>query len=699
MEQLKRPSVVRFGVFEADLESGELRKGGSKIRLQQQPFKILEVLLERPGEVVTREDLRSRIWPSESFGDFDQAVNVAIAKLRSALGDSSEGSRFVETLPRRGYRFVAPVQPSPVPPAAEPAPEAPRGFAQVEERRFVRFRHLVLIGSLTVLAIAIALVLVLRPKQVALDFHRITFGKGAIRTARFTSDGQSILYGAAWDGKPSQLFWMQAASPESRSYAIPNSDLLSVSSNGEMAILLNRRAGVGLTSHGTLAVLPLAGTLPHEILDEVQDADWDPDGKNLAVVHWVGNHCRIEYPIGTVIYDATGGHWVSNVRVSPRGNYLAFLDHPLEGDDAGTVSLMDLTGHKSDLTSLWTSMGTVVWDPTGDWIWFSGSEIGGGRQEPRSIYRVTLDGALNEIFQESGDLTLHDISRDGRLLVTRDVHRYEILGDIRGQYRDFSWLDFSRGDDLSPDGNYVLMSIEGEAAPRDYEVHFRRTDGSPPVKLGNGYGSAISPDGQWVLAVAPFGIDANPAPQFLLLPTGKGESKTLTNDRITHLYGNWFPDGSHIVFEGSEPGHPIRSWIMNASGGPPTPFTPEGTSGRLISPHGDMLCATDSAGKLWLYPISGGPPVEVKGVEQGDLPVRWTQDGKGLLISRTENLPVRIYTLDLATGRRRLIRELAPRDPAGVISDISQAYATADATSFVYSYYRLDSDLYVATRK
>ena len=109
MEPLRHVSVVRFGTYEVSLQSGEVRKAGMKIRVQQQPLKLLEVLLERPGEVVTREELRSRVWPNESFGDFDQAVNIAIAKLRSALGDSAENPRYIETLPKRGYRFIADV--------------------------------------------------------------------------------------------------------------------------------------------------------------------------------------------------------------------------------------------------------------------------------------------------------------------------------------------------------------------------------------------------------------------------------------------------------------------------------------------------------------------------------------------------------------------------------------------------------------
>src|SRR5579862_5724178 len=109
MEPLRPTSVLRFGTYEVSLQSGEVRKAGLRIRVQQQPMKLLEILLERPGEVITREELRSRVWTDEGFGDFDQAVNIAIAKLRSALGDSAENPRFIETLPKRGYRFIADV--------------------------------------------------------------------------------------------------------------------------------------------------------------------------------------------------------------------------------------------------------------------------------------------------------------------------------------------------------------------------------------------------------------------------------------------------------------------------------------------------------------------------------------------------------------------------------------------------------------
>lgn len=696
-------SLVRFGSFEVNLESGELRKSGVRIRLQQQPFKVLEALLERPGQIVTREDLRTRIWPNETFGDFDQAVNVAVTKLRTVLGDSASSPRFIETLPRRGYRFIAPVQSETAEAESGPGWGRPKDERGSRPSSFGRRAAVFVAATVIVLGAVAALTLRFRPREFTWNFSRVSFGKGSIRSARFGSDGQSIFFGAAWDGKPSQVFWTQPEIAESRPYTLPDTDVLAVSRAGQLAILKNRKAGVGWISRGTLALMPPGEAGPREILDNVQDADWDQEGKNLAVVHWVGDHCRLEFPIGVVLYETLGGHWFSNVRISPRGDLIALMDHPLEGDDAGSIAVIDLNGRKRDLTSGWVSLHGLAWDLSGDSIWFSGNEVASSRQQPRAVYNVALSGKQRKLFQQTGDVTLHDISRAGRLLVTRDVMRYEVMGRFSGQTRDLSWLDFSRADDLSLDGRSLLFTVEGEAAGQNYEVFLRGTDGSAPVRLGEGYGSAISPDGKWALAVAPFGSGSNSTPQFVLLPVGMGQARAITRDPIVHLAGSWFFDGNRIAFRGSEPGHSVRTWTQDLAGGAPHPITPEGVAGTQVSPDGKYLCAVDAEGNLWIYPVEGGSPTQVKGTELGEFPVRWANDGKSLFVARSDHLPVRIYRIELASGRQTLVQQLEPRDPAGVLTGVSSVsssvFATPDGNSFVYSYFRLQSDLYVASPK
>jgi eukaryotic-like serine/threonine-protein kinase len=702
-----RHSCVQFGIYEVDLDAGELRKAGLRTKVQQQPFKVLQALLERPGEIVTREELHDRIWPSTSFGDFDQAVNVAVAKLRTALGDSADNPRFIETVPRRGYRFIAPIykEAAPVAESLRPAVVAPEQLnspvlpPEPARPSFVKRSAIVLVGGIGLIAIAAILILNLRPHQSDFAFHRVSYGKGAIRSARFGPDGHSILYGAAWSGKAMQLFWAQAQSPESRPYQLPDADILAVSPEGELAVLLNRRAGTGWISRGTLALMPIAGAVPREVLENVQDADWARDGKNLAIVHWVGKQCKLEFPIGTVIYEVTGGHWLSDVRISPRGDSLAFLEHPLEGDDAGDVAVVDLKGHKQVVTSFWLSLRGLAWDPSSDALWFSASDLEGERERPRAVYRLTLPAKLQRVASESSNLTLHDVSPQRELLLSRDVERYEILANASGQARDLSWLDFSRADDLSADGKNVLLTVEGEAAGKNYEVYLRKTDGSPPVKLGEGYGSAISPDGQWVLAVAPFGSGPDAVPQFTLLPIGKGAQKVLAHDAIARYAGSWSPDGNRIVFLGSKPGQGVRTWIQDLQGAAPQAVTPEGIVGTRISPDGKLLCAVDADGTILLYSMGQNKPVRPVGIEKGESPVGWSGSGRELFVARSDYLPVKVYKIDWTSGKRELVRELAPADPAGVLPDVSSVFTTPDGTVFVYSYFRLQSDLYVASNK
>ena len=703
MGPIKHTSV-QFGIYEVDLDEGELRKAGIRIKVQQQPFKVLQTLLEHPGELVTREQLHDRIWPGASHGDFDQAVNVAVAKLRTALGDSADNPRFIETVPRRGYRFIAPVYSEDsahgrVSPAFVNGDELRRSVLSAVRPPSGVGKRATLGIAIAIGIIAVAAILLLRPGQTAYTFRRISYDKGAVRSARFGPDGRSILYGAAWNGKPMQLFWAPVQSPESRQYPLPDADILAVSPEGELAILINRRAGVGWISRGTLATMPIAGGAAREVLENVQDADWDRGGKNLAIVHWTGKRCNLEFPIGTVIYGVTGGHWLSDVRVSPRGDSLAFLEHPLEGDDAGFVELVDLDGHKKIVSRFWFSVRGVAWDPSGDSLWFSASDAQGDHAPPRAVYRLSLSGGLQRVVSESGNLTLHDLSRERGLLLSRDVERYEILSNVSGVVRDLSWLDFSRADDLSTDGRNVLLTVEGEAAGKNYEVYLRNIDGSPPVKLGEGYGSAISPDGQSVLAIAPFGSGPDAVPQLVLLPVGKGTKKILTRDTIAHYGGAWFPDASHILFVGSKPEHPVQAWVQDLNGGAPQPITPEGITGTRLSPDGRFLCTVDEDGTIWIYPIAGDKPAPLKGAEKGELPVTWSENGRELYVARSDYLPVKIYRVDRVTGRRELLRELAPPDPAGVIPDISSVFATPNGATFVYSYFRLQSDLYLATSK
>ena len=171
-------------------------------------------------------------------------------------------------------------------------------------------------------------------------YRQLTFRRGSIRSARFAPDGQTILYSAAWQGNPVDVFTARPEAPESRSMGLSRTQLMSVSSTGEMAVLLDSKAIGTWVTMGTLARAPLAGGAPREVLENVQWADWSPDGSNFLVVRDFGGMNRLEYPIGTPLYQ-TGG-WIGHPRISPKGDLIAFADHPLQGDDSGALATVDL---------------------------------------------------------------------------------------------------------------------------------------------------------------------------------------------------------------------------------------------------------------------------------------------------------------------------------------------------------------------
>jgi DNA-binding winged helix-turn-helix (wHTH) protein/Tol biopolymer transport system component len=673
--------TVRFGAFEADLHTGEVRKSGSRVKLQDQPFKILQLLLERPGALVSREELRSRIWPDESFGDFDHAVNVAVGKLRTALGDSADNPCFIETIPRRGYRFVATLDaPPPAPPPNSPA-------APLLEHK----PSPLLLAALTVV---IAAVLVAAGVWIGHrtarsyttpEFQRLTVMRGSIFAARFAPDGHNVLYTAAWAGAPAEIYSTDTNFSGSRSVGLANSGVLAVSRFGEMAVIQPLVPRFMLTLHGTLGRVPLAGGVPRQLAEDVEWADWAPNGKDLVVVRDMSGRQRLEFPIGHVLYETTG--WISHPRISPESDQIAFLDHPTAMDDRGGVAVIDLEGHKKLLSTGWESEEGLAWSPNGDEVWFSATETG----LQRRIYAVDLSGHLRLTFRAPGGLTLQDIAADGRVLLTRDEHRAGIMGLAPGatRERDLSWLDWSLPTDLSPDGKTVLLDEEGERSGSSYTVATRDIFGSSPVALGPGMAGEFSPDGKWAAST----IDYT---QIVLLPTGAGTARRIDRGDIEQ-YGHpvhWLPDGKQILFPANQAGHEARCYVQNIDGGKPRPVTPEGVNVCLVSPDGKYLAAEHSGGDDGrLYPVAGGEPKPIPGLLGSEV-FSWSSDPKFLYVNQRQQLPIRIYRLNIETGQRQFFKEVTPIDVTG-ICDLHNVHFSADGRGYIYGYVRLLSDLYL----
>ncbi len=515
-------------------------------------------------------------------------------------------------------------------------------------------------------------------------FHEITFRTGTILSARFAPDGQTIVYGAAWDGLAPEVFSTRFDSSDSRSIGLPSSQIFSISSKGEMAISLHPSNANAFSVAGTLARVPLAGGAPREVLDGITWADWAPDGQSLAVIHPTpAGIARLEYPPGNIIY--TPNSWISHVRFSPDGASLAIIDHVVNGDD-GRVVIIDRQGNRKASSSFYTSVQGVAWSPDGREVWFSA--VPGG--SARSLYALDFSGKERLIYRAPGGLTLHDISKTGLVLMTADKSRLSISALAPGETRErsLSWFDWSLLTDISGDGKTIVFSETGEAVGSNYSVYLRKTDGSPAVRLGDGGFGFLSRDGKWVAD-----LDGSPA-KVMLLPTGVGEPKQLTDDKTDHFGIAWLPDGKSIVYSTAEPGHGPRTYVLDIESGSSRAITPEGTAGGLVSPDGKLLLAIDQKRQRWLYPIAGGDPQKCGVViDPSERIFAFFGDAKTLLV-RTRTVPVKITKLDIATGHREPFKEVAPADPSGAQS-IPSLYFSADGKSYAYSVGRILSDLYV----
>jgi eukaryotic-like serine/threonine-protein kinase len=527
-------------------------------------------------------------------------------------------------------------------------------------------------------------------------YHEITFRRGEIRSARFAPDGQTILYSAAWQGNPVETFSARQGMVESRSLGLGRAELLAISSKGEMALSLGSHPVGTWINVGTLARAPLAGGAPRPVLEDVEWADWSPDGNSLAVVRNVAGRDRLEYPVGKVLYETSGG-WISYPRVSPKGDVVAFMDHPNQGDDGGSVAIVDVSGKKTELTREWYGTQGLAWSPDGKEVWFTASELGLFHY----ITAVNLSGKQRLVTRVPGSLVMFDIWRDGRVLLARADRRREVmsLSDGATKERDLSWLDYSYPADLSADGKTLLFDEEGigggvqygDVQDLTYAVYIRNTDGTPAIRLGEGGATALSPDQKWVIIATPTSPE-----QLRLLPTGAGETQSLTNDSINHQWVRWFPDGKGFVFGGNEPGRGVRLYTQDISGGKPKPISPEGVDAQAfaISPDGLSVVGVGPDQKGYIFSPAGSDSRLVNGMEPGDIPINWSQDSRSIYLYRSGEVPAKVYRLELATGKRVVWKEIAPLDPTGV-STIGPILITPDGKTYVYGFHRTLGDLYL----
>jgi len=525
------------------------------------------------------------------------------------------------------------------------------------------------------------------------QFHRVTYRHGVVPTARFANDGKTIVYAASWDGKRFEVFSTQEGSPESRPLGIQNAVPVSISKNGEMALIMSPVMRWAETP-GTLAKAPVSGGAPRELANDVFMADWAPDGRNLAVIRGTAAVQWIEYPIGKKIFQGSGS--ILSLSVSPKGDKIAFIDNPFAQDPGGYFTIIDTDGRNKISSRRWNLIQGVAWSPDGTEAWFTAGQQGFTTQ----IYAIDLRGRERMVMPLPGAFWLSEISADGRVLLGQQVQTSSIFVHRRGspETPDLYWHDMSVIYDLSSDGQEVLFMEGGDAAysSKDWPVYVRKTDGSSPaMQIGEGYPTALSPDGNWAM-IAPRG---NPA-QLLAVPVHAGDPRPLTADRIHHLYGRWLPDGRRIVFVGSEPGHGQRYYVQDSREVNPKPISGEDIAfdrnldDIVISQDGRTLAAAIQDQSMRLLPIDGGEGRMVRG-GQGLTPVALCGDGS-LLAYRSGEMPAKIMRIDPANGRQEPWKELGPAYRAA-LWEIQPVRVASDCETYGYSAQYLPETVYVVS--
>jgi eukaryotic-like serine/threonine-protein kinase len=467
------------------------------------------------------------------------------------------------------------------------------------------------------------------------SYRRLTFRRGDVTSAKF-APGDTVVYSAEWDGAPSTLFSAQPGNREAQALALPSARVLAIAPSGEMAILL------GGEDVGTLARVPFGGGAPREVLEGVSGADWGPDGESLAVVRAVGGKFRLEYPIGTVLYETERRPHMMP-RVSADGQLVAFFDFDVEVGDYA-LCVIGANHPRQVLSRGWRAIGALNWSPDNHEVWFSGGQPGG---DP-ALYAVTLSGAQRLVSQTGGMIVMQDVARDGRVLLTTVNSRLGIhyLPPNGAPQRDLAWLDSSLMYDLSNDAQSLVFVELSSGQGRNSAIYMRKTDGSPAVQLGSGNRPSLSPDGKWVACIHHEGGSSS----LMLLPTGPGESRFPKIDDM-HFDGvEWFPDNKHILFTGNESGHATRTWMYDLETNKSTPLTPEGTRGTRVSPDGKWFITVDPH-KLLLSPVGGGDSRTVTDL-QGESVVRWSGDGRYIFLQQREPASIKISRLEVATRRK-----------------------------------------------
>jgi hypothetical protein len=565
--------------------------------------------------------------------------------------------------------------------ATAPAPSS----AQPPARRQVS-RRTFLVGAAAAGAAGAAAGRLLAPTRLAFvpAYRQLTFRQGRVASARFSGDGGTMIYSAAWEDLPTALYIARLGGGGTRPLDLPSGQLLAVSSRGQLALSLDQRIIEGFHQRGRLAVAPLEGGAPRELGLEVQDADFTPDGADLAIVRRVEGRFRLELPAGKVLLE---GGWLSRPRISPGGELVACLVHDGPDDDRGDLVLVPSAGGEvRAIATGWSSIDGLAWAPGGRALWISASREGGNN----AVRAIALDGRELAHVPAAGRLRVHDAVPGGRLAITHVSGRMRLMARAPGatQDADLSLSDVSLVADLSADGRTLVFAEFGDVDTAN-GCYIRSTGGGPALRLGEGIPADLADDGRGVLAFL-----YGPPTGVAIFPVTEGQPRPV---RLPGLHDVRWPRwcaGGGILVGGAAHGRPPRLWRIDPDG-TLRPITDEGVAGfSAVSPDGRLVALIDDD-RLLVADVAGAAPLRtVPGRFTDQRVCGWHAGGTDIHL-RSKSPPIRVMRVNASTGAAAPLLEIVP--PALGRRGVDSVVVSPGGDAYAYSYGQELSRLYTMT--
>lgn len=706
-----RSHRVRFGVFLVDFAASELLKNGVRLRLPEQAMQILEALVETPGEVVSREDLRQRLWPADTFVDYNHGLNVMVNKLREVLGDSAKAPVYIETVPRRGYRFVAPVVPvapgPPVtarpelvtPPAPDPPPDPPQPPARQPALPVpLPTRPWIAIAAALVFVLAAGALLRSRPGTASSAgppprVLPVTAFSGSKDFPAFSPDGSQIVF--AWVGPGSETVTARDSNRSRNIYikvvdsgeplrltASPYSELLPAWSPDGRQIAFLRREPDG----DAVYLIPALGGAERRIGRAGVGIAWTPDSKNLVLASAPDalgrSHLVLRDPQTGSERALTqpGAFSDSFPAVSPDGRTIAFI----RSWSASARDLMQVPidgGEPRRLTHGNRPVWGCTWAPDGRSIIYSSN---GGDGD--FLWRVPASGGPPEhVAIDAKSAYYPSASRTGNRLVFTELYQDSNLYLYQGEgFRQSVPLLRSTREDhspvFSPDAQWIAFVSKRTGSD---EIWVARSDGSSPMQLTRFQGPATgsprwSPDGTVIV----FDSRAAASPDIYTIGRDGTGLRQRTSDASEETRPAFSSDGKWIYFHSNRSGsHQI--WKMPAGGGEPRQITRGGGFDLFESPDGKRLYYTKAGRGIWTVPVEGGPETLVPGLENAGLWRSWAVTPRGLYYTSrdSDQQPVDLRLYSFASARSETLLQLKS-EPLWLTPGLS---VSADGASLLYA--------------